>query len=214
MFDSPIQDRNDVLGRYTVAFFIWFYPVTYAATGLLYYLLRKCGVWRLVSCFAWGLPVVVYHILPAMAGWQDVGQANAKRVQLLYRTDHVALLAACREVMTNRNTFAKNRPGQDDSSIDPKDPKLPAVIVALHPRYLSANKDWVSLVLHDKINRLNVIAYSEPTASSQTNDLTELLLIPGLCLYDAELSYQRTDRAEYIKKLKAMKPADAPDPKW
>src|SRR5882757_5130157 len=92
MFDSPLQNRSDELNRNTVAFFIWFYPVTYAATCLLYYLLRRCGVWRLASCFAWGLPVAVYFILPAIAGWQDVEQTDAKRIQFLYRTDHAAFL--------------------------------------------------------------------------------------------------------------------------
>jgi hypothetical protein len=201
------------VGRYTAAYFIWSYPVTYLITGVLYVVLRKCGVWRPVSSLAWGFPVIAYFILSGLTGWQDSGHLNSQRVQVLYRTDPVVLLSACRDVMTNRNTFAKNRPGKDDSSIDPKDPKLPVVIVALQPRYISAENDWMSLELHGGIDRLHVIAYSEQTAASHTNDLQGLLLTPGLWFYDAELSYQQTDRAAYITRLKAMKPDDALAPK-
>src|SRR5215469_5715794 len=104
MFDSPIQNRTDLVGRYTVAYFIWGYPLTYVATLLAYYLLRRFGVWRVVSCLAWGFPVAAYFILSAYLTWQG-RPANAGRVQLLFRTDHTALLAACREVMANRNDF-------------------------------------------------------------------------------------------------------------
>jgi len=214
MFDSPLQNRSDELNRYTVAYFIWFYPITYAATCLLYYALRKCGVWRLVSCFAWGLPVVVYFILPVLAGWQDVEQVNSKRVQLLYRTDLVALLAACREVMPNRNSFTHwERNGWE--FIDPRDPKLPAAIAALRPRSIAADNDSVSLGLHGEIDRLHVVAYSEQFVNSHTNGFSgNLQLIPWLWFSDEEFTYQDTDRAKYVKKLKAMKPDDAPTPKW
>ena len=70
MFDSPIQSRSDEAGRYTVAFFIWGYPVTYVITLVAYYLLRRFGIGRVVSCLAWGLPVAIYFILSAYLTWQ------------------------------------------------------------------------------------------------------------------------------------------------
>ena len=213
IFDSPIQSRSDELNRYTLAYFIWFYPVTYAATCLLYYTLRRYGVWRLVSCFAWGLPVVVYFILPTIAGWRDIEQVNSKRVQLLYRTDPVALLAACREVMTDRNSFTHwERNGWE--CIDPRNPKLPAAILALQPRSIAVDKDSVSLGLHGEIGRLVVVAYSVQAASSHAKYSDGLLLTLGLWFFDEGLTYQDTDRAKYIKQLKAMKPDGAPPPKW
>jgi hypothetical protein len=217
MFDSPIQSRSDQLGRFTVAYYIWFYPVTYGTTCFLYYILRKWGVWRLVSCFAWGLPVITYFILPSIAGWRDVEQSNSKRVQLLYRTDHVALLAACREVMAHRNTFAKEEGKADPSRslIDPKDPKIPAAIVALQPLHIVAEDTSVFLQLYGGLDRLGVTAYSEKAASSHTNGFSEeFVLTPGLWCFDEELGYQRTSRAEYMNKLKAMKPDGVPIPKW
>jgi hypothetical protein len=220
MFDSPIQSRNDLLSRYTVAYFIWFYPVTYGVTCLLYYILRRCGVWRSVSCFAWALPLVAFFLIPGIAGWRNVERSNTKRVQLLYRTDHVALLAACRELMADRNTFAKEtgRHGSDDPSrsmIDPKDPKIPAVIAALQPRHIIAEDTEVFLDLDSRFDHYGVMAYSEKAASGQTNAVSrDLLLVPGLWFFDQELTYPTIGGAQYLNKLRAMKPADAPTPKW
>jgi len=214
IFDSPLQNRSDEVSRYTVAYFIWFYPVTYAAAFLLYYTLRRCGVWRWLSCLAWGLPVMVYFILPAIAGWNDVQQTNSRRVQFLYRTDHAAFLAACRGVIANRNSFRHwERNGWE--FINPKDPKLPATIAALQPTYVAPDDDSVSVGLHDGIGSLVVIAYSEQFVNSHTNGFSgDLQLMPGLWFSDEEFTYQDTKRADYIKKLKGMKPDDAPTPKW
>ena len=214
MFDSPMQNRQDELTRFTVAYFIWLYPVTYAATCLLYYIVRRRGVWRLASCFAWGLPVAVYFILPAVAGWRDDGRENSQRVQLLYRTDPVALLAACRTVMTNRNSF-KHWERNGNEFIDPRGPGVPAAIVALRPGSIAVGDDWVSLGLHDEMDRLVVVAYAEQSANSHTNGASgNLQLIPGLWFSDEGFTYRDNDHAGYIKKLKAMKPDDAPTPKW
>jgi hypothetical protein len=214
MFDSPLQNRSDEVNRYMVAYFIWFYPATYAATFFLYYILRRCSVWRWLSCLAWGLPVIVYCILPAMAGWNDVEQVNAKRIQLLYRTDHVAFLAACREVIANRNSF-RHWEHNGWEFINPKDPKVSEAIAALRPTYIAPDDDSVSVGLHDGIDSLVVIAYSEQFVNSHTNGFSgNLQLMPGLWFSDEEFTYQDTKRAEYIKKLKTMKPDDAPVPKW
>jgi hypothetical protein len=215
MFDSPIQNRADLVGRYTVAYFIWGYPVTYIVTLLAYYLLRRFGVWRVASCLAWGLPVAIYFILSAYLTWQ--GQpANAGRVRLLFRTDHGALLARCREVMANRHNFKTFDDGGWDG-INPNDPNIPAEIVALHPRSVSVSKDGdcLVLVLHAEIDYYSVIALSENAPASSTNGLPpDLRLIPGLWYHDDQLGYQLTDRAAYLAKLRALKPADAPTPKW
>src|SRR5262249_8423589 len=63
-FDSPDQGRIDMLLRYALAYSIWFYPGTYCATRLAYHLLRLCCVRRWVSNLAWGLPVLVFFVLP------------------------------------------------------------------------------------------------------------------------------------------------------
>ncbi len=146
--------------------------------------------------------------------------SNSQRVQLLFRTDHAALLAACREVMTNRTTFAVQRDRSGDvapnqSMIDLKDPKLPGVIAALRPEYIIAEDDEVYLGLHGGFDHYGLSAYSEKTVGTRTNIWSsEILLIPGLIFYDEPMGYQSTDRAAYINKLKALKPKDAPSPNW
>ncbi len=213
MFDSPIQNRADLVGRYTVAYFIWGYPVTYAVTLFIYYLLRRCGVWRVLSCLAWAFPVAAWFILSAYLVRQGE-PSNAGRVQLLYRTDYAALLAACRDVMVNRHTF-RNWDDRGWEDIDPKDPKVPAAITALQPRSIGVSDNTVVLGLHGGFDRYDVIAVSESTLASSTNGMSDdLQLIPGLWLNDEQLLYHGTDRTAYLNKLRALKPTDAPPPKW
>jgi hypothetical protein len=214
MFDSPIQNRTDLVGRYTAAYFIWFYPATYAVTLLAYYLLRRCGVWRVVSCLAWGLPVAAYFILSANLAWRAEA-SNAGRVQLLYRTDHAALLAACREMTNHRNAFAKLRERYGSDFINPKDQKIPAAIAALRPNSIIVSDDSVLLELHGGFDSYGVVAMWGQAATDYTNTMSQdVLLIPYLWFQDDELRYQDTDRAAYLNKLRALKPADAPAPKW
>ncbi len=214
IFDSPMQNRNDEVARYTVAYFIWFYPVTYLATYLAYYLLGRRGAWQSVRWFIWGLPVAVFFLLPAVAGWKSAGQANHKRVQLLYRTDHAALLAACREIMASRHSSTHSQASACEA-VYPKGPGVPAAILALQPLHIDASEDAVALSLNGEIDSLVVVAYSEQFVNNHTNGFSgNLRLIPGLWFSDRAFSYQETDRAGYIRKLKAMKPDDAPSPKW
>jgi hypothetical protein len=100
----------------------------------------------------------------------------------------------------------------EESFIDSKDPRVPAVISALQPRDIIASDAQVHLELHGGFDHYGVIALSEQAASSQTNGFSgPFQLIPGLWYYDEGLVY---DRAAWIKKLKGMKPRDAAEPKW
>src|ERR1051325_7496387 len=163
-----------------------------------------------VAYFGW--PFIFFGI----AAWRDVQHSKSERVQLLYRTDHVAILAACREVITNRHTFTRDgdwhgTENSDQSFIDPKDPRVPAVIVALRPRDIIASDSDVHLELHDGFDHYGVIALTEQGASSRTNGFSgPFQLIPGLWYYDEGLTY---DRAAWMEKLKGMKPHDVTDPR-
>lgn len=170
------------------------------------------GVALLVGAF-FGWPFILFGIW----AWLDVRHSNQERVQLLYRTDDAALLAACREVITNRHTFARDRDwhgteGSDESFIDPKDPRVPAVISVLQPRDIIASDTQVHLELHGGFDHYGVVALSEEAARSQTNGFSgPFELIPGLWYYDEGLTH---DRDAWIKKLKGMKPHEVPEPKW
>jgi len=157
------------------------------------------------------------YVSVGIAVWSDVHRSNRARVQLLYRTDHVALLAACRAVMTNRHKFARDPKwhGADDpqqSFIDPRDTKVPAVIVGLKPRDIIASDGKLELELHGGFDHYGVIALSEQAARTETNGFSgPFRLIPGLWYYDEGLTY---DRAAWIKKLNRMRPPDVAEPKW
>ncbi len=148
---------------------------------------------------------------------RDVQQSMHERVQLLFQTDHRALLAGCREVMMNRTNFINDKSwhGTEDSAesyIDPSDPKLPAVITNLKPSYIIASDTELSVELYGGFDHYGVTALSERTAKTNENDSSgPFELIPGLLYYDEGLN---ANRAAWMQKLKKMKPHDAPAPTW
>lgn len=118
------------------------------------------------------------------------------------------------EGMASRHNF-KTFDDRGWDGINPRDPKLPAAIADLHPTTVSVSENSVVVGLHGGIDRYGVIAVSESALARSTNGLSDdLQLIPGLWFNDEQLLYHGTDRAAYIDKLRALKPADAPAPKW
>lgn len=215
IFDSPIQSREDWLSRVTVAYCIWFYPLTYFATFGIYLALRLCGVWRLLSCQAWILPVVAYFLVQAIAASPDLEEADPKRIEILYRTDHAAVLAACREVMANRLSYRLAEEKESDRLvIDPTDPKLPAVIRALKPTsVITDDENSLYMQLHRGSDDFGLDAASETHASSANlSRRDELVLIPGLTYFERGLTYG--DGMVYRERLRHLKPDDAPEPTW
>lgn len=167
------------------------------------------------------VPVAYFVVWPItsilVAVHQDVRQSKLERVQLLFQTDHLALLAACRKVMLNRTNFITDTSwhGTEDSAesyIDPEAPKLPAAITNLCPSYIIARDSELSLELHGGFDHYGVIALSEQASSSRTNDFSgPFELIPGLWYYDEGLD---NDRDGWMNKLRKMKPHGAQEPAW
>jgi hypothetical protein len=171
--------------------------------------LALCGI-------AVGLLAAPFIVIFRSAGL-DVRHSNQQRARLLFQTDHRALLEACRQVMTNRHAFAKDMDwhGAEDpaeSFIDPKDPNIPSPIASLHPSYVIATDSEVHLELHGGFDHYGVLALSELAAHDPTNRFSvPIELISGLWYYDEGLAQ---DRDRWIKKLRKMKPHDAPTPTW
>jgi len=211
MFDSPTRSLHDLAGRYTVAYFIWLYPVTYGITVLAYFILRRIGVWRLLSLAAFGFPVLAWSLI-ADDFAKKAEPSNAQRIQLLYRTDYAALLAACRDMMTNSNTSVERR---ENKSIDNfKDPRVPAIIAALKPEYIAVGDDEVFLGLHGGSQGFDHYGVDSTTTNGMYNGGNYVLLKPSLWYYDETFSYPDTNRAAYLGHLRSLKPADAPPPNW
>jgi hypothetical protein len=73
----------------------------------------------------------------------------------------------------------------------------------------------VVLELHGGFDAYGVTGMWGQAASDYTNAMSQdVLLVPYLWFNDDELRYQDTDRAAYLNKLRALKPADAPASKW
>jgi hypothetical protein len=145
----------------------------------------------------------------------DVWRSNHERARLLFQTDHRALCVACRQIMTNRHTFARDLDwhGPEDpkeSLIDPKDPRIPKPIASLNPRDVIATDSEVRLELHGGFDHYGVIVLSEQAARDATNRFFgPIELVSGVWYYDDGLTQ---DHDHWIKKLRKMKPHDAPAP--
>lgn len=158
-------------------------------------------------------PFMLIFCGAVLDGWRS----NHQRARLLFQTDHRALLAACRQVMTNRHAFARDMDwhGPNDpteSLIDPKDSKIPRPIASLHPRDVIARDSEVDLELHGGFDHYGVIALSEQAAHDATNRFSGLIeLVSGLWYYDEGLAQ---DHDRWIKKLRKMRPHETPTPTW
>lgn len=211
MFDSPIQSLHDLAGRYTVAYFIWLYPVTCGITVLAYFILRRVGVWRLLSLAAFGFPVLAWSLISGHFA-KKAEPSNGQRIQLLYRTDYAALLAACRDMMTNQNTSVERRANK--SINDFRDPRVPAIMAALKPEYIAVGDDEVFLGLRGGSQGFDHYGVESTATNGMDNGGNYVLLKPGLWYYDETLGYHGTNRAAYLEHLRTLKPADAPPPNW
>jgi hypothetical protein len=160
-----------------------------------------------------GSPFIVLYLEIGVAVWQS----NRERAQLLYRTDHKALLTACRAIIKNRQSFARDQDwngpqDREESFIDPHDPKVPADIARLKPRDIIASDDQVKLELHGGFDHYGVIAESESARHSASDGLSgPFELVPGLWYYDAGLA---CDQHGWMAKLRWMKPNHVAAPPW
>ena len=79
------------------------------------------------------------------AQWSSMREIRKTQSVLLFKTDHVALLTACRDVWAHRTAFGKDEMGFVD--VDPSNPKLPAAILALNAHWIGASASGVEIEL-------------------------------------------------------------------
>lgn len=144
-------------------------------------------------------------------------QTDRERATILYNTDHATLLAACRVIMTNRQSYATDVSvhGPEDprtSFIDPNDPRVPPIVRSLPARCITATDESVVLDVHGGFDHYGVLALSGTAVTNGTGRYSApVVLVPGLVYLDEGLGY---DRDRWMRKLRAMKPRDAPEPSW
>jgi hypothetical protein len=147
----------------------------------------------------------------------DIHNSNRERRELLYETDHAALLEACREVMRNRHAYdlVESLSDPDESFVDPHDPEVPRIIRDLEPRDIIATDDRVFIELHGAMDHYGVIALPEQLVDDADHHRGgDIELVPGLWYHDERLSPLSPEGDRWMEKLKNMKPRDTPEPAW
>ena len=134
--------------------------------------------------------------------WLYARHIEKRKVMLIYRTDHIVLLEACRQVIAQR------RAGQwekEEYNIDPKMrpevevQKLPQAILKLKPCYVIIEENILQIEMYGGFAHFGIIAYAEDY--KERGGLANKELIHGLYYYD-DGYIKRKDYDEYIKSLK------------
>lgn len=136
--------------------------------------------------------VVLAFAAPACRSGRD-----ELRERIFHRTDHGALVAACREVLARRGTYRPNPEviGPAEAEVrrmrpDPADPTLPSQIRDLSVRDIVTEDDFVRLILTpDLFARVDIVVFR---AGADEDQWARLLgkggerVAPGLWYYELE----------------------------
>ncbi len=130
--------------------------------------------------------------------------AKESTIQLLYKTDHEALLKACREVLKEGKWEKKryNFPVVPD----PNTPSFPKAILKLNPSYIVIyDEGFLSIEMMGGMSQFGILAYPEgfvpPSKSFYYGDKK---LIEGLWYYDD--GYREDPNYEqYLESLRSKK---------
>lgn len=141
-------------------------------------------LWRLGCAVAIGLLLLVLAcgmpLLPVM--WQT-WKLNQQRDSLIRRSDHQAILAACRKLMA---TCPRELPQGGDycphTLIQGDDNRLPKALQDLHPFYAAVSRESIIVELHGGFYHCGVIAFA---AGVEERGGTQKL-IDGLWWYTEE----------------------------
>jgi hypothetical protein len=144
---------------------------------------RTVRSWPVLVALFVALAVVA---VPVFIASSDAGEVTRRERDLLYRTDHPVVLAACREVFANQATYRRNPewnnrgPGRRTDLPDPEDPNIPAAIRDLHPTTIEIGPDYVRLEWGGGFLHFGLIGYLPGAPGHGTKKLLD-----GLW-YDAE----------------------------
>lgn len=161
-----------------------------------------------------------YYFVPWQEPWQELWQedlsdhefmqvlykfSQKRRVRLLYKTDHQALLGACRE-LSRRVSVGDLKPGKyllSGSSRRKEVSQFPQPILDLGPINVFIDYDGrVMLEMAGGLDHFGVSAYPEDYKKPpHTEKLGDKKLIPGLWYYDD--GYR--DNPEYEKIIEALR---------
>jgi len=152
-----------------------------------------------------------------------IDELTVKKQRLLYRTDHRALLEACRESIKRFNEGAFSTAGIHIMSEDllahmqppidrekyAKDLKqIPEIVLSLEPVNILFGKERVTIVFMGGFDHAGVVAYANDKEALPRDDDMELM--PGLRYYDDGLREAREEWLSYLRSLEheALSPID------
>jgi hypothetical protein len=139
-----------------------------------------------------------------LALFDETGLAE-KTQRLLYRTNHAALLQACRAALGDFNAgrFSRNviRVPRDinDEKLSADVKRLPPALLQLEPAYLCFEKDRVVVSLIGIFGHLGVEAFADNREPAPKDN--RFPLIDGLWYYDDGLREGGPQYREYLKSL-------------
>jgi len=159
------------------------------------------------------MKLVIAGVILIVAGWilfivMSCGDYERElRVQLLYRTDHQALLEACRELST-RVGKRELKPGmyRIRAARDPIVSRFPRIIVDLAPSYVVVDEDGrITVEMLGGTDHFGVKAYPRNYRKPAFADFTygDKELCDGLWYYDD--GYKELG-ADYEKRIEALRP--------
>lgn len=117
-----------------------------------------------------------------------VRDLNRKKIRLLCRTDHKALLEACRE-LSERASAGDLKAGKYDieRSADAKISSFPRAILDLKPNYIYIDENDCGRVMVEMfggLSHLGVLAYTENYKKPSWSEYGDRQLLTGLWYYD------------------------------
>jgi len=129
---------------------------------------------------------------------------DALRVRLLYKTDHAALLDACRDL--SRRPAAgelKPRTYHFRSTVDPETATFGSPILELEPVYVDVDESGMIMVaMIGGLDHIGVYAYPESFSRQTCAVRGDRELIPGLWYYDDGYAARPQDWDKHIEKLR------------
>jgi len=169
---------------------------------------NKRKIFKLIAFFMIiALAAVLYQFRFFGLIFFEARYAERMRVDLLCKTDHQALLKACRELLrkveaVELNTGFYTVRGSIFSPCSPEASQFPQVILDIKPRDVFIRRDgYVTLEMHGGMDHFGVQAYpddfKEPFKGFKYGDRE---IIPGLWYYDENYVYD----PDYDKRIEAL----------
>lgn len=134
---------------------------------------------------------------------QMAKQGKERRIMLLYRIDHAALLDACRKLIKEKRE-GKWQEGRYDVSFRPHPDaaRLPERILKLKPTWVWINNERVMIEMFGGLDHFGIQAFSRDFPEADQKKYGHKKLLDGLWYYDD--GYRKT--ANYDQYIESLRP--------